>query len=85
MRVTIVRPEELGAAELSAWRAMQRASPHLASPFLAPGFALAAGRVRPRSRVAVLEAAIWSVSFRSNAAASGSADRLARTRLMSRA
>jgi CelD/BcsL family acetyltransferase involved in cellulose biosynthesis len=34
---------------------MRRASPALDSPFLAPGFTLAVGRVRPGARVAVLE------------------------------
>jgi CelD/BcsL family acetyltransferase involved in cellulose biosynthesis len=55
MKVSVVRPHELGAAELSAWRAMQRASPAFVNPFLSPGFTLAAGRVRPAARVAVLE------------------------------
>src|SRR2546429_1633234 len=55
MKVTVVRPHELGAAELASWRAMQRSNSALANPFLSPGFALAAGRARPTARVAVLE------------------------------
>jgi CelD/BcsL family acetyltransferase involved in cellulose biosynthesis len=55
MKVSVVLPHELGASELSAWRAMQRSTPGLAGAFLSPGFALAAGRVRRRARVAVLE------------------------------
>jgi CelD/BcsL family acetyltransferase involved in cellulose biosynthesis len=55
MKVSVVRPQELGAAELAAWRSMQRASPELVNPFLSPGFTLAAGRLRPSARVAVLQ------------------------------
>jgi CelD/BcsL family acetyltransferase involved in cellulose biosynthesis len=55
VKVSVVRPEELGAPEVAAWRAMQRSSPELANPFLSPGFALAAGRVRPSAWVGVLE------------------------------
>ena len=53
--MSVVHPEELGASEVAAWRAMQRSSPELANPFLSPGFALAAGRVRSSARVGVLE------------------------------
>ncbi len=42
-------------AELEAWHRFQRSTPQLDHPFLAPAFAMAAGRVRPRTRVAVLE------------------------------
>jgi CelD/BcsL family acetyltransferase involved in cellulose biosynthesis len=55
MNVSVVRPQELGDAEIAAWRAMQRATPDLLNPFLSPGFTLAAARVRPETRVAVLE------------------------------
>src|SRR5437763_9436720 len=55
MHVSIVRPEDLGTPELEAWRAMQVATPELECPFLSPGFALAAGRARRTTRVAVLE------------------------------
>jgi CelD/BcsL family acetyltransferase involved in cellulose biosynthesis len=55
MKISVVRPHELGGAELAAWRAMQQSNDELLSPFLSPGFALAAARVRPRARVAVLE------------------------------
>ena len=54
MRVTLIRPGELGPSEVSAWRAMQRATPALNNPFLAPDYAIAVGSVRPQSRVAVL-------------------------------
>ena len=36
MKATIVRPGELGASEIAAWRAMQRSSPDLLNPFLSP-------------------------------------------------
>src|SRR5215207_11212193 len=55
MKVSVVRPEDLGASEIAAWRAMQRATADFDNPFLSPGFAEAAGRVRRTARVAVLE------------------------------
>ena len=54
MRVSLIRPNELGPAEVAAWHAMQRATPSLANPFLSPEFAVAVGHVRPDARVAVL-------------------------------
>ena len=54
MNVTVITPDELGATELTAWRAMQEATPALDSPFLSPEFARAVGHQRPGARVAVL-------------------------------
>lgn len=54
MNIDVVHPSELGPAELDRWREIQRASPSLANPFLAPEFTVAVGRLRPKSRVAVL-------------------------------
>ena len=54
MRVLLVRPGELGPAEIAAWQSMQRATPSLANPFLSPEFAVAVGRFRPDAQVAVL-------------------------------
>jgi CelD/BcsL family acetyltransferase involved in cellulose biosynthesis len=54
MQVRLVHPSELGAAEICAWHAMQRATPALANPFLSPEFAIAVGRVRPESRIGML-------------------------------
>jgi CelD/BcsL family acetyltransferase involved in cellulose biosynthesis len=54
MDVTVLRPDELTAADLGAWRAMQRAEPALANPFLAPEFTLAVGHQRATARVARL-------------------------------
>lgn len=55
MKALVTRPGELGSAELSRWSALQRESPHLDSPFLSPGYALALDRVRDDVRVAVFE------------------------------
>ncbi|TNY38537.1 GNAT family N-acetyltransferase [Thermomonospora catenispora] len=55
MRITVIRPRELGDAELAAWRAMQAATPRLANPFMSAGYARAVDLVREGARVAVLE------------------------------
>ncbi|MEV6200536.1 GNAT family N-acetyltransferase [Streptomyces sp. NPDC051771] len=52
-RVGTVRPEELGAREIEAWRELRAKSGAPANPFMEPEFTLAVGAVRPRSRVAV--------------------------------
>jgi CelD/BcsL family acetyltransferase involved in cellulose biosynthesis len=54
MHVRLIHPSELGAVEISAWHAMQRATPALANPFLSPEFTIAVARFRPESRVGVL-------------------------------
>jgi CelD/BcsL family acetyltransferase involved in cellulose biosynthesis len=54
MHVRLIHPSELGALEISAWHAMQRATPSLANPFLSPEYAIAVGRFRPESRIGVL-------------------------------
>jgi CelD/BcsL family acetyltransferase involved in cellulose biosynthesis len=54
VRVDVVRPQELGEAEVRRWRALQASSPALANPFLAPEFTLAIGRLNHAARVAVL-------------------------------
>ncbi len=63
VKTSVIHPKELGGAELAAWRAMQRSTPELAHPFLAPGFAQAAGRARADTRVAVLEEGFKVVGF----------------------
>lgn len=55
MKATVVRPSELGVAELDRWRGIQRGNPTLRNPFLSPDFSLAIDRARPTARVAVLE------------------------------
>jgi CelD/BcsL family acetyltransferase involved in cellulose biosynthesis len=55
MRVTVVRPEELGAAEEKLWREFQDLSPAAAHPCLSLPYARAAARVDESGRVAVVE------------------------------
>lgn len=54
MKITVGRPSELGGPELELWRAWQHADPRLASPFLAPEFAVAMAHHNDSVRVAVL-------------------------------
>ena len=51
---TVIRPDELGSAEITCWHEMQAKNPALANPFLSPEFTIAVGRLRPSARVAVL-------------------------------
>ena len=53
MKASVVRPGDLGPAEVELWRGFQAAA-ELDSPFLAPEFAQAAGEVSPLARVAVV-------------------------------
>ena len=53
--VHLVRPDELGPAEIATWHSMQDATPSLADPFLSPEFARAVGRVQSDAHVAVLD------------------------------
>ena len=55
MRVTVVRPDALGKAELDTWREFQRVQADLASPFLSPEFTVAVARIRSGTRVGVME------------------------------
>lgn len=55
MKITVVRPQDLGEAESHRWREIQKASPSLDNPFLSVDFALAMGRLRDHVRVAVIE------------------------------
>ncbi len=55
MRVTVVRPGDLGPSEADLWAKFQRSSPVMSSPFLSLTFAQAVGRFRPGARVAVVE------------------------------
>ena len=54
MTITVIRPDDLGPAEITAWHEMQAKTPAQANPFLSPEFTLAVGRLRPSARVAVL-------------------------------
>jgi len=55
LKVSVVRPGELGRSEIELWRMIQAGDSLLQSPFLSPEFALAIDRVRDDARVAVLE------------------------------
>jgi CelD/BcsL family acetyltransferase involved in cellulose biosynthesis len=54
VRISVIHPRELGAAEIAAWRSMQARTEALANPFLSPDFTIAVGQLRPEARVAVL-------------------------------
>ncbi|MFV1364595.1 GNAT family N-acetyltransferase [Mycolicibacterium elephantis] len=55
MKASVVRPHELGPHELACWREYQSADLSVQTPFLTPGFALAADAVSDRARVVVVE------------------------------
>src|ERR1700749_1083906 len=55
MRVTVVRPGDLGPSEASLWALFQKSSPELQNPFFSLTFAQTVDRYRPNSRVAVVE------------------------------
>jgi CelD/BcsL family acetyltransferase involved in cellulose biosynthesis len=54
MRVHLIHPGELGPDEVAAWHALQQGKPSLVNPFLSPEYAIAVGRFRPDSRVAII-------------------------------
>jgi CelD/BcsL family acetyltransferase involved in cellulose biosynthesis len=55
MRVTVVKPGDLGPAEAARWAELQRTPPVTLSPFLSLTYAQVVGRHRPGARVAVVE------------------------------
>ncbi len=55
MRVTVVRPGDLGPGEASLWARFQKSSAELQNPFFSLTFAQAVGRHRPNAWVAVVE------------------------------
>ncbi len=55
MRVSVVRPADLGPSEAASWAKLQHQSPVTLSPFLSLTFAQAVGRARQNARVAVVE------------------------------
>jgi CelD/BcsL family acetyltransferase involved in cellulose biosynthesis len=62
LKISVVHPGELGPGELDRWRRLHDV-PELASPFLAPEFAVGVGRVRAGARVAVLSDGPQVVGF----------------------
>ncbi|MGC5010590.1 GNAT family N-acetyltransferase [Streptosporangium sp. DT93] len=63
MRVSVVRPGELGPVELKTWREMQHSTPSLGNPFLSPDFTVAMGHVSAGARVAVITESDGPVGF----------------------
>ncbi|MFI0451642.1 GNAT family N-acetyltransferase [Actinomadura sp. 6N118] len=67
MKISIVRPRDLGEAEVKRWRDLQLTDPDLSSPFLAPEFTIGVDRFRDdargRVRVAVVEDDAGIVAF----------------------
>ncbi len=61
--MTVCRPDELGDAELTSWRRMQRETPGLGHPFLTAEFAQAVGSATRDARVAVIEDGAETVGF----------------------
>ena len=55
MRVTVVRPGDLGPGEASLWARFQKSCPELQNPFFSLTFAQVVDRYRPNARVAVVE------------------------------
>jgi CelD/BcsL family acetyltransferase involved in cellulose biosynthesis len=55
MKVTVVRPDELGASEEKLWREFQNSSPVVAHPSMSLAYARAVCRVDESGRVAVVE------------------------------
>jgi len=55
MRVTVVRPNELGPDEAALWSTFQASTTATRNPFLSLTFARAVGRARSSARVAVIE------------------------------
>jgi CelD/BcsL family acetyltransferase involved in cellulose biosynthesis len=55
MRVTVVRPGELGTAEATLWQSFQHSTPGGLHPFMSLTYVQVVGRVRANARVAVVE------------------------------
>lgn len=55
MRLETIHPKELGPAEIDRWRAHQRASEHLRSPYLTPEWAQLIGAAREDARLCVID------------------------------
>ncbi|MEV3990244.1 GNAT family N-acetyltransferase [Streptomyces sp. NPDC049837] len=63
VRTHVVKPGELDREQADVWRELRVKSGAPANPFMEPEFTLAVGRVRPRARVAVLQAGGETVGF----------------------
>jgi CelD/BcsL family acetyltransferase involved in cellulose biosynthesis len=63
VQVSVIRPGELGPAEVAVWHALQGQTESFGNPFLSPEFAIAVGHLRPGARVAVLSQGPEVVGF----------------------
>ena len=63
MRVTVVRPSDLGTAEATLWQNFQHSTPQGLNPFMSLTFVQAVDRFRPNARVAVVEDDSQIVAF----------------------
>ncbi len=54
MDISVIRPTELGQAEIQAWHSLLRKSSSLNSPYLCPEFAVGVAQFQPAARVAVI-------------------------------
>jgi CelD/BcsL family acetyltransferase involved in cellulose biosynthesis len=63
LKIDAVVPYELGATEIARWHQLQGSNSELANPFLSAEFAMRVGRVRPTTRVAILEEGPEIVGF----------------------
>ena len=59
----LIRPDELDAGLVAAWRGIQSTEPGFASPYFSPEFSLCVGRIRRDARIAVIENEQKSVGF----------------------
>ena len=55
MRVTVVRPGDLGPSEAALWAQFQQLSPVMLNPFLSLTYVQVVGRARSNARIAVVE------------------------------
>lgn len=63
MRISVVRPAELGPSEIQAWHSMQLESSSLVNPYLCPEYSVCVGEVQPAARVAVLTEGSQTIGF----------------------
>ena len=63
LSVSVVRPDQLSAQDVQAWRDLAAGHPAFANPLLGPDFAQAVAAVRPDARVAVWRKSGAAVAF----------------------
>jgi CelD/BcsL family acetyltransferase involved in cellulose biosynthesis len=63
LQAEVIRPSDMTVEELKAWADMRGADADFKSPLLSPDFALAVGRNRPDTRVAVFRRDLKLVGF----------------------